>query len=162
VTAPATPEPTQRLPAAARGYFVLGGVAASVPVMIGAFVAAGALAATELPAALVWIVRFAGVLVVAVGGILLPTLRWRYWRYEVRDEEIDLLRGALVVTRTLIPMTRVQHVDTGRTVVSDMFDLRSVTVHTAAGSHSIPALQPGEAAAIRDRIAVLAREPDDL
>jgi uncharacterized protein len=59
-------------------------------------------------------------------------------------------------------MTRVQHVDTGRTVLSDLFELRSVTVHTAAGSHSIPALQPGEAAAIRDRIAVLAREPDDL
>lgn len=162
MTAPATPEPTQRLPDAARAYFVLGGVAGSVPVMIGAFVAAGALAASDLPGVLAWLVGMAGVLAFVLGGIVLPMLRWRYWRYEVRDEEIDLLRGALVVTRTLIPMTRVQHVDTGRTVLSDMFDLRSVTVHTAAGSHSIPALEPGQAAAIRDRIAVLAREPDDL
>jgi uncharacterized protein len=162
VTAPATPEPTQRLPAAARSYFVLGGIAWSVPVMIGAFLAAGAVGATDLPSVLSWLVVAAGVLVVVLGGIVLPVLRWRYWRYEIRDEEIDLLRGALVVTRTLIPMTRVQHVDTGRTVLSDLFELRSVTVHTAAGSHSIPALQPGEAAAIRDRIAVLAREPDDL
>jgi membrane protein YdbS with pleckstrin-like domain len=141
---------------------VLGGIAWSVPAMIGVFIAAGALAAADLPDVLVWLLRAAGLAVVVLGGIVLPTLRWRYWRYEVRDEEIDLLRGALVVTRTLIPMTRVQHVDTGRTVLSDMFELRSVTVHTAAGSHAIPALQPAEAAAIRDRIAVLARAPDDL
>lgn len=141
---------------------MLGGIAWSVPVMIGALVAAGALAAADVPGVLAWLLRVAGLLVVVLGGIVLPPLRWRYWRYEVRDEEIDLLRGALVVTRTLIPMTRVQHVDTARTVLSDMFGLRSVTVHTAAGSHSIPALQPAEAAAIRDRIAVLAREPDDL
>ena len=141
---------------------MLGGLAWSVPVMVGALVSAGALGAADVPGVLPWLLRLAGVLVVVVGGVVLPVQRWRYWRYEVRDEEIDLLRGALVVTRTLIPMTRVQHVDTSRTVLSDMFGLRSVTVHTAAGSHSIPGLPPGEAAAIRDRIALLARAPDDL
>jgi membrane protein YdbS with pleckstrin-like domain len=96
------------------------------------------------------------------GGVLLPLLRFRNWRYEVRDYEIDLLRGALVVTRTLVPMTRVQHVDTRQTVLSQAFELRSVIVHTAAGSQEIPALRPGEATRIRDRIALLAREPDDI
>ena len=162
MTAPATPEPTQRLPTEARAYFVLGGLAWAVPVAIGAMFGAGALSGADVPGVLPWLVRLAAVMVAAVGGVVLPLLRWRYWRYEVRDEEIDLLRGALVVTRTLIPMTRVQHVDTARTVLSDMFELRSVTVHTAAGSHSIPALGPGEATAIRDRIALLARAPDDL
>jgi uncharacterized protein len=57
-------------------------------------------------------------------------------------------------------MTRVQHVESERTVLSDLFDLRSVTVHTAAGGHEIPALTEGEAAKMRDRIALLAREPD--
>jgi uncharacterized protein len=125
-------------------------------------VGAGVLAGTDAPAILVVLAWVAAIAVVAGGGVALPIVRWRRWRYEVRDEEIDLLRGALVVRRTLIPMTRVQHVDTQRTVVSDLFGLRSVTVHTAAGSHSIPALHPGEAAAIRDRIALLAREPDEL
>jgi membrane protein YdbS with pleckstrin-like domain len=59
-------------------------------------------------------------------------------------------------------MTRVQHVDTRRTVISDLFELRAVVVHTAAESHEIPALRPGEAATIRDRIAHLARTPDDV
>jgi uncharacterized protein len=123
-------------------------------------VAGSALAGSDAPGVLAWLAWALAVVVVVVGGLVLPLLRWRTWRYEVRDEEIDLLRGALVVRRTLIPMARVQHVDTQRTPLSDLFDLRSVTVHTAAGAHSIPALRPGDAALMRDRIALLAREPD--
>jgi uncharacterized protein len=157
-----TPEPTRRLPQEAAGYFLVGALAWAVPVGIGCLVAAGALADADAPGVFSWLLIVAAVLVVALGGVAFPRLRWRSWRYEVRDEEIDLLRGVLVVRRTLIPMTRVQHVDTQRTVLSDLFGLRSVTIHTAAGSHTIPALRPDDAAAIRDRIALLAREPDEL
>lgn len=129
---------------------------------IGCLVGAGLVADGDAPEILAWLLRVAALLVVALGGVILPRLRWRSWRYEVRDEEIDLLRGALVVRRTLIPMTRVQHVDTQRTPLSDLFGLRAVTVHTAADSHAIPALHPRDAAAIRDRIALLARQPDEL
>jgi membrane protein YdbS with pleckstrin-like domain len=156
-----TPEPTQRLPREARGYFVVGSLAWAAPVAIAGFVAAGALA-SDTPGLVPWALRLAAVAVIVLGGVTFPLLRWRTWRYEVRDEELDLVRGAIVVTRTLIPMTRVQHVDTTRTVIGDLFDLRSVAVHTAAGSNDIPALRPNEATAIRDRIALLARRPDDL
>lgn len=156
----ATPEPTQRLPEEARAYFVVGSLAWALPAAVGAITVAGALS-SEAPDVLVWALRAAAVVVVVAGGVALPVLRWRTWRYEVRDEELDLLRGALVVTRTLIPMTRVQHVDTTRNIIGDLFDVRSVSVHTAAGSNDIPALRPNEAAAIRDRIAQLARQPDE-
>jgi uncharacterized protein len=141
---------------------VLGALVWAVPVGIGCVVGGGALAGGDAPGVLAWLAWAVAVGVVAVGGVAAPLLRWRTWRYEVRDEEIDLLRGAVVVRRTLIPMTRVQHVDTQRTPLSDLFELRSVTVHTAADSHSIPALRPADAAAIRDRIAVLARQPDEI
>jgi membrane protein YdbS with pleckstrin-like domain len=141
---------------------VLGALGWSVPVAIGCLVGAGIVADTDAPEFIAWLLRGAALVVVALGGVALPIVRWRTWRYEVRDEEIDLLRGAVVVRRTLIPMTRVQHVETQRTPLSDLLDLRSVTVHTAAGSHSIPALRPAAAAAIRDRIALLARQPDEL
>jgi membrane protein YdbS with pleckstrin-like domain len=141
---------------------VLGALAWAVPVGIGCVVGGAALAGSDAPGVLAWLAWVVAVGVAALGGVAAPLLRWRRWRYEVRDEEIDLLRGAVVVRRTLIPMTRVQHVDTQRTPLSDLFELRSVTVHTAAGSNSIPALRPGDAAAIRDRIAVLARQPDEL
>ena len=141
---------------------MLGALVWAVPVGIGCVVGGGALAGSDAPGVLTWLAWVLALGVVAVGGVAAPLLRWRTWRYEVRDEEIDLLRGAVVVRRTLIPMARVQHVDTQRTPLSDLFELRSVTVHTAAGSHSIPALRPGDAAAIRDRIAVLARQPDEV
>jgi membrane protein YdbS with pleckstrin-like domain len=141
---------------------VLGALGWAVPVGIGCVLGGGALAESDAPGVLAWLAWAVAVGVVVLGGLALPLLRWRTWRYEVRDEEIDLLRGAVVVRRTLMPMTRVQHVDTQRTPLSDLFELRSVTVHTAAGSHSIPALRPGDAAAIRDRIALLAREPDEV
>lgn len=139
---------------------MLGALAWAVPVGIGCVVAGSALAGSEAPGVLAWLAWALALLVVALGGLVVPLLRWRSWRYEVRDEEIDLLRGAVVVRRTLIPMARVQHVDTQRTPLSDLFELRSVTVHTAAGSHSVPALRPADAASMRDRIALLAREPD--
>jgi membrane protein YdbS with pleckstrin-like domain len=141
---------------------VLGALGWAVPVGIGFVIGGSALMGGDAPGVLGWLAWALAAGVVLVGGLALPLLRWRTWRYEVRDEEIDLLRGAVVVRRTLIPMTRVQHVDTQRTPLSDLFDVRAVTVHTAADSHAIPALRPGDAAAIRDRIAVLARQPDEL
>ena len=138
------------------------GLGRTVPFAVAAVWAGGALEAGGAPDGLGAAMIVFALLGVLVGGVMIPLMRFRNWRYEVRDYEIDLLRGALVVTRTLVPMTRVQHVDTRQTVLSQAFELRSVIVHTAAGSHEIPALRPGEAIRIRDRIALLAREPDDL
>jgi membrane protein YdbS with pleckstrin-like domain len=133
-----------------------------VPLVVGSLIAAGALRdVDELPGAVPALLVGAAVLVALAGVTVVPQLRWRRWRYEVREEEIDLRRGAFVVTRTLVPMSRVQHVDTRRTVVSQLFGLSAVIVHTAAGTNAIPALTEAGAAEIRDRIAGLARVPGD-
>ncbi|MEX2412848.1 MAG: PH domain-containing protein [Thermoleophilaceae bacterium] len=155
-------EPTQRLPAAARGLFVVQGLGGAAPLALIALIAGAALADAGTPVWIAVAVQALGVAGAVAAGIALPLVRWRRWRYELRDEELDLLRGAVVVTRTLIPTARVQHVDTRRTWLSDRFGLRAVIVHTAGGAHAIPALGADEAAAIRDRIATLARAPDDV
>jgi membrane protein YdbS with pleckstrin-like domain len=157
-----TPEPTQRLPPAARGYFMLEALGWAAPLAIASLVAGGALRSTEVPSILITALQVLGPLIALVGVTAMPRLRYRHWRYELRDEELDLLRGALVITRTLIPMVRVQHVDTRRTWLGDQVGVQAVIVHTAAGSHTIPALEPHAATAIRDRIALLARTPDEL
>jgi membrane protein YdbS with pleckstrin-like domain len=127
-------------------------------------VAASAVAATAggLPGwvrILGWLVAAA---VVAAGVLVAPQLRWRRWRWELSDEELDLRHGTVTVVRTLVPIARVQHVDTERTVVSQLFGLAAVRVHTAAGATKIPALTEGDAGRVRDRIAALARVPDEL
>ena len=109
--------------------------------------------------------RTAGLAVLGValvaGTAIVPELRWRRWRWEVREHEIDLQRGVLLQTRTLIPMARVQHVETERGVIGQALGLSTVEIHTAAGSHEIPLLRDADAGAIRTRIAELARMDDE-
>jgi membrane protein YdbS with pleckstrin-like domain len=102
-----------------------------------------------------WVVGVAAVVVV-------PPLRRRVWWYAIGEEEVDLHEGLLVVTRTVVPMVRVQHVDLHRGPVSTRLGLAEIELHTAAGSVSIPALDRDEAERIRRRVAVLARVPDEL
>lgn len=158
----ATPEPTQRLPGQARLLFAGRSLLWAVPLVFASFVAGAAIESGDAPDWVGIAIRAAAIALALAGLLIEPQRRWRNWRYELRDEEIDLRRGLLTITRTLIPTIRVQHVDTQRTWLSDQLGLRSVIVHTAGGSHTIPALRPDEAAAIRDRIAKLAQRPDDV
>ena len=93
---------------------------------------------------------------------VLPPLLWRRWRYEIRPLEVDLQRGLVRVTRTLVPMARVQHVDTRRGPLQRRLGLSTVVFYTAAGPNEIPQLATGTAAEVRDRIAELTREADEL
>jgi uncharacterized protein len=155
-------EPTNRLPSQARLLFAARSLGWAAPLVLVAFTGAGALEGTDAPGWLPTAIRVAATLIALAGLVVEPQRRWRNWRYELRDEEIDLSRGVFVITRTLIPTIRVQHVDTQRTWLADQLGLRAVVIHTAGGSHRIPALAPDTAAEIRDRIAQLAQRPDDV
>jgi uncharacterized protein len=93
--------------------------------------------------------------------VFIPSLRMKKWRYEVKEHEIDLERGIFFVKRTLIPMVRVQHVDTKQGPIYRRYQLASVTISTAATVHEIPALANDVAEELRDRISELARVTDD-
>ena len=88
---------------------------------------------------------------------IIPAILWKTWRYDISEQEIDFLRGILIKKRTLIPMVRVQHVDTGQGPLMRRFGLAELSISTAAGSHEIPALAEETAHALRQRISVLAR-----
>ena len=95
--------------------------------------------------------------------LFVPRHRWKRWRYQVFEQEIYIQHGILVVSRTLVPMIRVQHVDTRQGPVLKKYGLASLTISTAATTHEIPALLTEEASALRDRISELARvEQDDV
>jgi membrane protein YdbS with pleckstrin-like domain len=149
-----TPEPSRRLSPTARWLWRAQGLIATVP----ALVVSGALRSE--PGGGLWLLL--PVLVLLAGAVVIPELRWRRWRYEVRDEEIDLRHGTVTVTRTLIPMLRVQHVDTTRGPLDQLLGLATVVVHTAAGRTTIPAIENEDAGRLRDHIATLARTADEL
>ena len=103
--------------------------------------------------------------VLALAGVTVgvaPGLRWRKWRFEIRPDEVDLQRGIFWISRTLVPLSRIQHVDTRQGPLQRRFGLSTVVFHTAAGPNQIPELSTPVAAEARDRIAELTREQDEL
>jgi len=85
---------------------------------------------------------------------ILPKLKWRRWRYEVREDEIEIQQGVLIIKRTLVPMIRIQHVDTKQGPLLRKYHLATVSISTAATVHEIPALGLEEAEEIRAYISV--------
>jgi uncharacterized protein len=155
-------EPSRRLAPAARIVWGLEALGWALPLVIAGVVGGAALGSTEVPDWVAPALRWTSIAVAVVGVLVVPQLRWRRWRYEVREREIDLRRGMFSVVRTVVPMSRIQHVETRRTALSQPFDLTTVVVHTAAGATEIPALDGAEAGELRDRIAHLAQAPDDV
>ena len=149
-------EPTRRLAPRARlvwrGEQALGW---------GIAVVAGLLVAGPLDGTLALLARGLPLAGLVAGVVAVPELRWRRWRWEVRPDAIDIRHGTLTIERTLVPMLRVQHVDTTRGLVEQALDLATVKVHTAAGSHVIPLLTVADAGEVRDRIAALAQTADE-
>jgi membrane protein YdbS with pleckstrin-like domain len=105
-------------------------------------------------------------LAAALGGLaavlLVPRSRHAHWRWELLEEELDLVHGIWRVTRTIVPLTRIQHVSVHRSGWTNLFHLVVVKVHTAAGGTTIPGLGSARADDVRDRILARLRTPDDL
>ncbi len=126
----------------------------------GALTVVGVVVAISVSGAGPWTWLAPSVLLI-VGVLTVPPLRWNRWRWDIRDDGIDIRHGTLTIRRTLIPWVRVQHVDTRRGVLEQTFGLATVIVHTAAGGHTIPMLEAREADELRDRIAGLARAEEE-
>ena len=160
---PLIPDPEQKLdPRARRQWYIEEFIFWGIVVPVVAAIAIGITIWRDV--FWLWPTLVIGAFVVlAVCSILIsPNIRYRQWRYEIRESEVDLKHGFVTHTRQLVPMSRIQHVDTRRGPLQRRFGLASVVFFTAAGSIEIPALSVEVAAEVRDRIATLANVHDDL
>jgi uncharacterized protein len=96
------------------------------------------------------------VLVVALLAVgLVPQRIYRRLRYRLAERLLQVVRGWLFHTDTVVPLVRVQHIDVVRGPLDKMFGTASLVVHTAGTHNSIvtvPGLAPERAAEIRDII----------
>lgn len=102
-------------------------------------------------------ISFAVFVLAGLGIFFIPEIRWQRWYYEVDEHEVDLQSGIIIVTRTLVPIKRVQHVDTRQGPILRSYGLADVTISTAATTHRIPALNEETADQVRDQISKFAR-----
>lgn len=106
-----------------------------------------------------WVYLAGGLVeLICLGDLLVsPRVEMATWRYDVTPTDVDLYHGVFVKKRVVVPLVRVQHVETKQGPILRAHGLASVTVSTAGESFEIPGLAADEADALRDRVAELAR-----
>ena len=110
----------------------------------------------DLPFFIGFILLGLSILLAVMHILIIPTIRMIYWGYEITDDELDIQHGLIVIKRSLVPMVRIQHVDTEHGPIMRLFNLATLSVSTAGTVHKIPALQQETAEALRRQIAHLA------
>ena len=84
-----------------------------------------------------------------------PQRIYRRLLYGLTERLLQVVRGWLFHTDTIVPFVRVQHLDVTRGPLDKMFGTATLIVHTAGTRNSIvtvPGLAPDRAAEIRDII----------
>lgn len=105
-----------------------------------------------LPAGLLTGILFVTAVIIT---ILVPRLRYKYWRFDLRTEELYLERGVLNRVRTIVPLRRIQHLDVSQNILEREFNLSKLIVHTAGSRSSdvvLPGLRFDEAEQLRDDV----------
>lgn len=106
---------------------------------------------TRVDGLLVFGVPFLGLAAIAAA----PERIYTRLRYRLTERLLQVVRGWLFHTDTVVPLIRVQHLDVVRGPLDKMFGTATLVVHTAGTHNSIvtlPGLPPERAAEMRDAI----------
>lgn len=144
-------QPANRLaPAVRKLWWITGSLPWLVATAAGVVVA---LVIEEVPLGAVLAVS--GVWLVVV--IVLPVYMYRRWRYEIRETDLFVARGAIFYRVTLVPFDRIQYVHTNHGPLDRALGLAQVEVFTAAGQAvQIPGLDEEEAESLREELSRVA------
>ncbi len=74
--------------------------------------------------------------------IAVPLLRYKFWRFEVREDEIYIERGILTRIKTTAPYRRIQHLDVQQSILERMAHLGKLVIYTA-GTRGADVVIPG-------------------
>lgn len=112
-----------------------------------------------------WLVEAA--VVVAVFSfafrLVVTWLRYRIWRFAVREDHLYIERGVFTRIKTVVPFVRLQHVDSQRGPIERTAGLATVVVYTAgsrSGDVAIPGLTPERAETLQEELRSLAIESE--
>lgn len=81
--------------------------------------------------------------------------RWRRWGYAFTDRELHVASGWLTRTHTVVPVSRVQHIDVSQGPVERSAGVATLSLHTAGTEGSLvrlPGISRERAEELRDAI----------
>lgn len=79
-----------------------------------------------------------------------PVLYYRFYRYAITDDRIDVRQGVIIRTHTVVPIERLHQVEVVRGPINGAFGLANVNVTTAGGNAKIKFLESAVAESIVD------------
>jgi len=113
---------------------------AAIPALLAALVIEAALRdAALLPPGLI---AGAALVVALVLVIRVPQRRWQARGYHLGADRLRVVRGVLWHSDTIVPFSRVQHIDVSQGPLERLFGIATLTLHTA-GTHNASVALPG-------------------
>lgn len=91
-------------------------------------------------------------LVVVVYALVSPIVFYKRYRYRMDDEKIEIRKGIIYITHTLVPIERVHQVDVNAGPVNRLFGLADVSITTAGGAVTIQFLEHDVAESIATKL----------
>ncbi len=88
-------------------------------------------------------------------SIIFPQLAYKYWSFDVRENEIFLVRGIFTRVKTLAPYSKIQHIDLQQSILDRMYHIAKLVLYTAGTRGAdvvIPGLPLEYAEDLRDRL----------
>ena len=154
------PTERHRLPARVTRYWRWRAFYSSLPFLV--LLVSGAIVLPWGPWWVRWGVVGVFVAVIAACMIILPPIRYRVFWYAISSTEIDIQSGIIFITRSLVPMHRVQTLRSERGPMADHYRMTTLKIRTAAGSVSLSGLDRAEADELCERIGRMAGLADDV
>lgn len=94
-----------------------------------------------------------------------PQIFYRRYRYRITDDEVDIRRGIVTITHTMVPVERIHQVEVSKGPINRMFGLADVNITTAGGVARLEYLDTetaeGVAMNLNKYVVGLLRERDD-
>ena len=85
----------------------------------------------------VWYAITAIIAAIALILLIWPAIFYKHYRYIVDTEKVDVQRGVLFISRTVVPIERIHQVQVKRGPISNYLGLADVIITTAGGAASI-------------------------
>lgn len=88
----------------------------------------------------------------AISIFVYPAIEYRQWEYAIEDDRVVIKHGLFFISRTVIPIIRIQNVNTNQGPIQRLFHLYSVELALASGTFDIVGLSRETAEDISEKL----------
>lgn len=90
--------------------------------------------------------------------VLLPRFRHMRYRYLLGEDRVEIIEGALFISRTIVPIDRIYQIQISRGPIDNLFGVAKVVITTGGGNAVFRFLELAKAEALAERLHAVVRK----